>query len=41
MKKKVLVIAGPTGVGKTACSIHMAKQFKGEIINCDAGLSWS
>ena len=36
MKKKVLVIAGPTGVGKTACSIHMAKQFKGEIINGDA-----
>lgn len=34
--KKVLVIAGPTGVGKTACSIDMAKQFHCEIINGDA-----
>lgn len=36
MKKKVLVIAGPTGVGKTSCSISLAKQFQGEIINGDA-----
>lgn len=36
MKRKVLVIAGPTGVGKTACSILMAKQLHGEIINGDA-----
>lgn len=36
MKKKVLVIAGPTGVGKTACSIHMAQQLRAEIINGDA-----
>lgn len=36
MKKKVMVIAGPTGVGKTSCSISLAKLFQGEIINGDA-----
>jgi len=36
MKKKVLVIAGPTGVGKTSCSIVLAKHYQGEIINGDA-----
>lgn len=36
MKQKVLVIAGATAVGKTACSIAIAKQFHGEIINGDA-----
>lgn len=36
MKPKVLVIAGATGVGKTSCSIELAKQFHGEIINGDA-----
>lgn len=34
--KKVLVIAGATAVGKSACSIAAAKQFDGEIINGDA-----
>lgn len=36
MTQKVIVIAGPTGVGKTALSIKLAKQFGGEIINGDA-----
>ena len=36
MKRKVLVIAGATAVGKTSCSIAIAKQFSGEIINGDA-----
>lgn len=36
MKKQVLVIAGPTGVGKTACSIALAKRFQGEVISGDA-----
>ncbi len=36
MKTKVLVIAGPTAVGKTSCSIDLAKQFHGEIISGDA-----
>ena len=34
--KKVVVISGPTGVGKTAFSLHLASRFKGEIINADA-----
>ncbi len=33
--KKVVVIVGPTGVGKTDLSITIAKKFNGEIINCD------
>lgn len=34
--KKVLVIAGPTAVGKTALSIQLAKKFGGEIISGDS-----
>jgi tRNA dimethylallyltransferase len=34
--KPVLVITGPTGVGKTAISLALAKHFGGEIINADA-----
>lgn len=33
---KVLVIVGPTAVGKTALSIHLAKQLDGEIISGDS-----
>lgn len=33
--KKVVVIVGPTGVGKTKISIQLAKKFNSEIINCD------
>ena len=36
MKRKVLVIVGPTGVGKTSLSIQIAKTFHGEIISGDA-----
>lgn len=36
MKEKVIVIAGPTGVGKTAFSIALAQTLRGEIINGDA-----
>lgn len=35
-KMKVLVIAGPTGVGKTALSIKLAQKFNGEIISGDS-----
>ncbi len=35
-KKKILVIAGPTAVGKTALSIEMAKAIDGEIISADS-----
>lgn len=34
--KKVLVIAGPTGVGKSAFAVQLAKQFDGEIISGDS-----
>lgn len=35
-KQKVLVIVGPTGVGKTTLSIKLAKEFSGEIISGDS-----
>ncbi len=35
-KKLLVVIAGPTAVGKTALSIELAKQFDSEIISCDS-----
>ena len=34
--KEVLVIVGPTAVGKTDLSLHLAKQFNGEIISGDS-----
>lgn len=34
--KKVIVIIGPTGVGKTKLSIELAKKLNGEIINADS-----
>lgn len=36
MKDKIIVIVGPTAVGKTQLSIKLAKSFKGEIINGDS-----
>lgn len=36
MERKVIVIAGPTGVGKTSLSIRLAKEFLGEIISGDS-----
>ena len=32
----IIVIAGPTGVGKTKLSVSLAKLINGEIINADA-----
>lgn len=34
--KKIIVITGPTGVGKTKLSIELAKHFDGEVINADS-----
>lgn len=34
--EKVLVIVGPTGVGKTALSVNLAQQLQGEIISGDS-----
>lgn len=36
MKNKVIVIVGPTGVGKTSLSIELAKMLDGEIISGDS-----
>ncbi len=36
MTKKLIVIAGPTAVGKTSCAIKVAKHFDTEIINADS-----
>ena len=33
---KIIVITGPTGVGKTKLSIELAKKYNGEIINADS-----
>ena len=35
-KKKLIVIVGPTAVGKTSLSIELAKHFKAEIISADS-----
>lgn len=35
-KKKVIVLAGPTGTGKTAFSIALAREMGGEIISADS-----
>ena len=34
--KKLIYIAGPTGIGKTELSIKLAKKLKTEIISCDS-----
>lgn len=36
MIKKLLVICGPTAVGKTKLAIHLSKLFEGEIISADS-----
>ena len=36
LMSKIIVIAGPTGVGKTKLSISLAKKYNAEIINADS-----
>jgi tRNA dimethylallyltransferase len=36
MKPRLIIIAGPTGVGKTEISIRLAKLLDGEIVSCDS-----
>ncbi|MCU9533162.1 tRNA (adenosine(37)-N6)-dimethylallyltransferase MiaA [Streptococcus sp. CSL10205-OR2] len=36
MKTKIIVILGPTAIGKTALGIHLAKKYDGEIISGDS-----
>lgn len=36
MKNTLIVLLGPTGVGKTDLSIHLAQHFGGSIVSCDS-----
>lgn len=36
MCKKLVIIAGPTAVGKTACAVRLAKELDTEIVSCDS-----
>jgi len=36
MKNKILVIVGPTAVGKSALAVRLAKKLNGEIISADS-----
>ena len=36
MKRKIILLAGPTASGKTKLAIYLAKKIKGEIINADS-----
>lgn len=35
-EKNLLVIVGPTGVGKSSLAIKLAEEFSGEVISCDS-----
>jgi tRNA dimethylallyltransferase len=36
LKKKIVFLLGPTGIGKSAVSLSLAKKINAEIISCDA-----
>lgn len=36
MQKKLVIVVGPTGVGKSSLAIQMAKKFNGEIVSADS-----
>jgi len=36
LKKKIIFIVGPTGIGKSAVAIHLAKKIKAEVISTDS-----
>ena len=36
MKKKVVIIGGPTGVGKSELAFRLAERLSGELISCDS-----
>ena len=40
MSNKIIIICGPTAVGKTAVGIEFAKEFNGEIISADSQQVW-
>jgi tRNA dimethylallyltransferase len=35
-KPKIIIVCGPTGIGKTAVAIELARHFKGQIIGADS-----
>lgn len=35
-RRRLVIILGPTAVGKSRAGIYLAREFKGEIINCDS-----
>ena len=38
--QKIIIICGPTAVGKTQIAIDLAKKFNGEIVSADSGQVW-
>lgn len=36
LKKEIIFLVGPTGIGKSAAAISLAKKINGEIISCDS-----
>jgi len=36
MKRKIVVICGPTGVGKTSAAIEVCRRFRGEVVGADS-----
>ena len=36
MRKKIIIIAGPTAVGKTALAVELAQYFSTKIISADS-----
>ena len=36
LKRKIIVILGPTASGKSALAVNIAKKFNGEIISADS-----
>ncbi len=36
MKPRIVIICGPTGIGKTTVAMHLARRFSGEIVGADS-----
>ncbi|MBU4418861.1 MAG: AAA family ATPase, partial [Candidatus Omnitrophica bacterium] len=36
LKKKIIFLLGPTGIGKSAVAVSLAKKINAEIISCDS-----
>ena len=36
LKKKIVFLLGPTGIGKSAVAVSLAKKIDAEIISCDS-----